>query len=40
MTSGNVVGVRGEVDYVGASGGFLYGVQGKLIPTGTISGSS
>lgn len=40
MTSGNLVGVRGEVDYVGASGGFLYGAQGKLIPTGTISGSS
>lgn len=40
MTSGNLVGVRGEVDYVGASGGFLYGVQGKIIPTGTISGSS
>lgn len=40
MTSGNLVGVRGEVDYVGASGGFLYGVQGKLIPTGTLSGSS
>jgi hypothetical protein len=40
MTSGNLVGVRGEVDYVGASGGFLYGIQGKLIPTGTISGSS
>ena len=40
MTSGNLVGVRGEVDYVGASGGFLYGVQGKIIPTGTLSGSS
>lgn len=40
MTSGNLVGVRGEVDYVGASGGFLYGVQGKIIPTGTVSGSS
>lgn len=40
MTSGNLVGLRGEVDYVGASGGFLYGTQGKLIPTGTISGSS
>lgn len=40
MTSGNLVGVRGEVDYVGASGGFLYGVQGKIIPTGVLSGSS
>ena len=40
MTSGNLVGLRGEVDYVGASGGFLYCVQGKLIPTGTVSGSS
>lgn len=40
MTSGNLVGVRGEVDYVSASGGFLYGTQGKLIPTGTLSGSS
>ena len=39
MTSGNVVGVRGEVDMVGASGGFAYGVQGKVIPTGTLSGS-
>lgn len=40
MTSGNIVGVRGEVDYVGASGGFVYGTQGKIIPTGTLSGSS
>lgn len=40
MTSGNLVGVRGSVSYVGASGGFLYGTQGKLIPTGTLSGSS
>ncbi len=40
ITSGNLVGVRGEVDYVGASGGFFYGVQGKIIPTGTLSGSS
>jgi hypothetical protein len=39
MTSGNIVGVRGEVDLVGASGGFVYGVQGKVIPTGTLSGS-
>ena len=40
MTSGNIVGVRGVVNYVGASGGFIYGVQGKIIPTGTLSGSS
>jgi hypothetical protein len=40
MTSGNIVGLRGEVDYVGASGGFVYGAQGKIIPTGTLSGSS
>lgn len=40
MTSGNLVGVRGEVDCVGASGGFLYGAQGKVISTGTLSGSS
>lgn len=39
MTSGNLVGVRGEVDCVSASGGFLYGAQGKIIPTGTLSGS-
>jgi hypothetical protein len=39
MTSGNLVGVRGEVDAVSASGGFLYGSQGKLIVTGTLSGS-
>lgn len=40
MTSGNIVGVRGAVNYVGASGGFIYGTQGKIIPTGTLSGSS
>ena len=40
MTSGNLVGVRGEVDAVGASGGFLYGAQGKVIATGTLSGST
>jgi hypothetical protein len=39
MTSGTLTGVRGEVDMVGASGGFAYGVQGKVIPTGTLSGS-
>jgi hypothetical protein len=40
MTSGNLVGVRGAVTLVGASGGFLYGTQGKVIATGTLSGSS
>jgi hypothetical protein len=40
MTSGNVVGVRGSVTNVGASGGFIYGVQGKVISSGTLSGSS
>ena len=40
MTSGNLVGCRGEVDCVGASGGFLYGAQGKVIATGTLSGSA
>ena len=40
MTSGNIVGVRGAVNMVGASGGFAYGVQGKVVPTGTLSGSS
>lgn len=39
MTSGNIVGVRGEANLVSASGGFVYGVQGKIIPTGTLSGS-
>jgi hypothetical protein len=39
MTSGTIVGVCGEVDLVGASAGFVYGIQGKVIPTGTLSGS-
>jgi hypothetical protein len=39
MTSGNIVGVRGEADIASASGGFVYGVQGKVIATGTLSGS-
>jgi len=39
MTSGNIVGVRGAVNMVGASGGFVYGGQGKVISTGTLSGS-
>ena len=37
--SNSVAGLRGEVDMVGASAGFVYGVQGKVIPTGTLSGS-
>ena len=40
QTSGNLVGARGAVNYVGASGGFIYGAQGKIIPSGTLSGSS
>ena len=40
VTSGNLVGVRGSVNIVGASGGFFYGAQGKVIATGTLSGSS
>lgn len=40
MSSGNVVGVRGVVNCVGASGGFIYGTQGKIIATGTLSGSN
>lgn len=40
MTSGNLVGARGAATVVGASGGFIYGVQGKVISTGTLSGSS
>ena len=39
MTSGNLVGVRGSVNLVGASGGFVYGTQGKVVATGTLSGS-
>ena len=39
MTSGNIVGVRGEADVKSASGGFIYGAQGKVIATGTLSGS-
>src|SRR5580698_4159511 len=40
MTSGNLVGCRGVATVVGASGGFVYGSQGKVISTGTLSGSS
>jgi hypothetical protein len=39
MTSGTLAGARGEVDLVSASAGFVYGTQGKIIPTGTLSGS-
>lgn len=38
-TTNSVAGVRGEIDMVGASSGYVYGVQGKVIPTGTLSGS-
>ncbi len=38
-TTNSVAGLRGEVDMVGASSGYVYGVQGKVIPTGTLSGS-
>jgi hypothetical protein len=38
VTSGNLVGVRGEVDFVGSStSAFIYGVQGKLIASGTLA---
>jgi hypothetical protein len=40
MVSGNLVGVRGALNVVGASGGYLYGTQGKVIATGTLSGTS
>jgi hypothetical protein len=40
MTSGNLVGARGVATVVGASGGFIYGAQGKVVSTGTLSGSS
>jgi len=41
MTSGNLVGVQGSATIVGASGGFIYGSQGKVIvSSGTLSGSS
>ena len=43
MTSGNLVGVRGAVTVPTGktvSGGFLYGLQGKMIVAGTISGSA
>lgn len=42
MTSGNLTGVRGAVTTVASSNvsaGFLYGVQGKMIVGGTLSGS-
>src|SRR5271165_2055250 len=40
ISSGNLVGTRGEVHVVSASGGFFYGMQGKMYSTGTLSGSS
>lgn len=39
ITSGNLVGVRGVTNMVGISGGYIYGTQGKIIATGTISNS-
>ena len=38
QTSGNLVGVRGAVNFVGSStSAFIYGVQGKLVATGTLA---
>ncbi len=38
QTSGNLVGLRGEVDVVGTSGSaYIYGIQGKIIATGTLA---
>lgn len=38
QTSGNLVGVRGAVNFVGSStSAFIYGTQGKLIATGTLA---
>lgn len=39
-TSSSLAAVRGALTAVGASSGYLYGVQGKIISTGTLSGSS
>ena len=40
MTSWNLVWVRGATTIASASGWFFYWVQGKIIATGTLSGSS
>lgn len=38
QTSGNLVGVRGVVNMVGSStSAYIYGVQGKIIATGTLA---
>jgi hypothetical protein len=38
MTSGNLVGVRGQVSIVGsATAAFVYGTQGKVTATGTLA---
>jgi len=39
ITSGLLTGVRGLATIASASGGFVYGTQGKLAVTGTLSGS-
>jgi hypothetical protein len=39
VTSGLLTGVRGIATIASASGGFVYGTQGKLAVTGTLSGS-
>lgn len=39
ITSGLLTGVRGISTIASASGGFVYGTQGKLVVTGTLSGS-
>src|SRR5574343_425931 len=37
ITSGILTGVRGIATIASASGGFVYGTQGKLVVTGTLS---
>ena len=38
QTTGNLVGVRGAVSFVGSSGAaYIYGAQGKLIASGTLA---
>src|SRR5579863_540313 len=36
VTSNTLVGCSGEVDCVGINGGFVYGIRGKVVSTGTI----
>jgi|SRR5579859_5786429 hypothetical protein len=40
MTSGSLVALEGLSNCISASGGSIYGVQGKIIPTGTLSSTS